>query len=124
MIGELQWAISLGRFDILTAVMSMSQYRVAPRLGHLQRLQRIYGYLKRFKSGAIRIRTDIPDFSAVPDFEHDWSYSVYGNVEELIPEDIPNPLGKPVLLSSYKDANLYHNFCYRPCSNRYTSLHQ
>jgi hypothetical protein len=110
MLGELQWAISLGRFDILTAVMSMSQYLVAPRIGHLKRLKRFYGYLKRFKSGAIRIRTDTPDFSAIPDFEHDWSYSIYGNVEELIPTDIPKPLGKAVLLSTYKDANLYHNF--------------
>jgi hypothetical protein len=106
MIGELQWAISLGRFYILTAVMFMSQYLVAPRRGHLERLQRIYGYLKRFKSGAIRIRTDNPDFSAIPDFQHDCSYSIYRNIEELIPTDIPTLLGKPVLLSTCKDANL------------------
>ncbi len=46
MIGELQWAVSLGHFDILTAIMSLSQYRVAPGEGHLQCLQQIYGYLK------------------------------------------------------------------------------
>jgi hypothetical protein len=34
---------------------------------------------------------------------------VYGNVEEMIPNDIPVPLGKEVVLSHYKDANLYHN---------------
>jgi hypothetical protein len=34
---------------------------------------------------------------------------VYGNVEELIPVDIPLPLGKPVVLTTYKEANLYHN---------------
>ena len=37
MIGTCQWAISLGRFDILTAVMTMSQFRIAPRVGHLDR---------------------------------------------------------------------------------------
>jgi hypothetical protein len=31
MIGCLQWAVSLGRFDIQTAVMTMSRFRVAPR---------------------------------------------------------------------------------------------
>ena len=31
LIGSLQWAISLGRFDIATAVMSMSSFRVLPR---------------------------------------------------------------------------------------------
>jgi hypothetical protein len=31
MIGQLQWLISLGRFDIASAVMSLSTYRAAPR---------------------------------------------------------------------------------------------
>ena len=45
LIGVLQWAITLGRFDIATAVMSMSGFRVAPREGHLLRVRRICGYL-------------------------------------------------------------------------------
>lgn len=45
MIGSLQWAISLGRFFIVTAVMSMSSFRACPQEGHLDRLRRIYGYL-------------------------------------------------------------------------------
>ena len=35
--------------------------------------------------------------------------TVYGNVEELIPDDIPEPLGHNVVLTSYVDANLYHD---------------
>jgi hypothetical protein len=45
MIGSLQWAISLGRFDIQRATMTMSRLRTAPRKGHLERLKRMYGYL-------------------------------------------------------------------------------
>jgi hypothetical protein len=45
MIGSLQWAISLGRFDIQTATMTMSRYRTAPRKVHLERLKQMYGYL-------------------------------------------------------------------------------
>jgi hypothetical protein len=45
MMGSLQGAISLGRFDIQTATMTMSRFRTAPRKGHLERLKRIYGYL-------------------------------------------------------------------------------
>ena len=37
LIGQLQWCISLGRFDIATAVMTMSGFRSAPRRGHLKR---------------------------------------------------------------------------------------
>ena len=47
MIGALQWMVMIGRFDIITAVMTMSGFRVAPRKGHLERLQRIYGYLSK-----------------------------------------------------------------------------
>ena len=32
MIGQLQWAITLIRYDILAQVMSMSRFRLAPKL--------------------------------------------------------------------------------------------
>ena len=35
MIGALQWTVSLGRFDIFSAVMAMSRFRIAPCVGHL-----------------------------------------------------------------------------------------
>ena len=34
---------------------------------------------------------------------------MYGDVQEPIPEDAPEPLGKKVTLTHYVDANLYHN---------------
>ena len=70
MIGSLQWAISLGRFDISTTVMTLSSLRVSPRKGHLERAKRTYGYLSKFKNSAIRIRTDIPDYSNIKDEEY------------------------------------------------------
>ena len=109
MAGALQWAVSLGRFDTLTAVMTMSRFRACPRVGHIERLKRMYGYLKKYKHGAIRIRTELPDLSDIPDIEHDWMYSVYGKVTELIPHDAPKPLGKEVVTITYEDANLYHD---------------
>ena len=109
MIGCLQWAISLGRFDIQTATMTMSRFRSAPRKGHLDRLKRIYGYLRKFSSAAIRIRVNEPDLNDLPDQDFDWCYSVYGKVKELRPRDAPKPLGKAVTTITYKDANLYHD---------------
>ena len=92
LLGSLQWAISLGRFDIATAVMSMSSFRAAPRRGHLQRLQQICGYLVKMKHGTIRFHTHLPDYSDFPEKQYDWS-SVYGEIEELLPPDAPEPLG-------------------------------
>jgi hypothetical protein len=109
MIGCLQWAVSLGRFDIQTATMTMSRFRAAPRQGHLERLKRMYGYLKKFASAAIRVRVLEPDLNDLPDQDFDWCHSVYGDVEELVPRDVPKPLGKTITTVTYKDANLYHD---------------
>jgi hypothetical protein len=109
MIGCLQWALSLGRFDIQTATMSMTRFCVAPRKGHLERVKRIYSYLKKFSSTAIRVRTSQPDLNDLPNQEIDWCHTVYGKVEELLPRDATKPLEKMVTTVTYKDANLYHD---------------
>jgi hypothetical protein len=109
MIGALQWIVTIGRFDINTAVMTMSGFRMAPRVGHLNSLKRVYGYLLKMKHASIRVRTDKPDYSDLPDNVHDWTYSVYGQVEEFLPMDAPEPLGNHVTLTHYVDANLMHD---------------
>ena len=45
LIGAFQWAITIGRWDIQTAVMTMSSFRAQPRAGHLLRVKRIYNYI-------------------------------------------------------------------------------
>ena len=109
LIGAMQWAVSIGRIDITTAVMTLSGYRTAPRLGHLERAKRVYGYLAKMKHAVIRVRTEEPDFSGLPDQDFDWATSVYGNITELLPQNAPEPLGKYVTLSHYVDANLFHD---------------
>jgi hypothetical protein len=61
------------------------------------------------KHAFVRVRTEEPDYSDMSPTEYDWSRSVYGNVKEELPRDAPKPLGKPVVLTSYVDANLYHD---------------
>ena len=109
LIGALQWVIQLGRFDVCTAVATLSRYRAAPRQGHLDRIRRIYGYLSKFRHGVIRIRTDVPDYSDLPEKIYDWDHSVYSDAKEELPEDAPTPRGKGVQTTSYVDANLMHD---------------
>jgi hypothetical protein len=40
------------------------------------------------------VLTNEPDYSDYQDLEYDWSSSVYGDVKEIIPMDIPEPKGK------------------------------
>ena len=67
MVGQLQWLVTLGRFDIHAQVATMSRFRAAPRQGHMDRLKRIYSYAIRTKDYAIRFRTEQPDYSFRPD---------------------------------------------------------
>jgi hypothetical protein len=92
-------------------VMSLSRFRHAPRVGHLKRLGRICGYLRKFSHGAIRFRTEIPDHESIhgEPVVHDWTHSVYGSPKEAIPENAPVPKGKAVRTSTYADANLLHD---------------
>ena len=110
-----EWETGESKYEPLNVVtadnpaMSLSSFRVAPRIGHIMRCNHIYAYLSKMQHAAIRVRTDEPDFSALPDITYDWSQSVYGNVKEVIPEDCLKPLGKHVTLSHYVDANLYYD---------------
>ena len=58
MVGQLQWLVTLGRFDLHTHVATMSRFRAAPRQGHMDRLKRIYAYATRTRDYAVRFRTD------------------------------------------------------------------
>ena len=62
-MGKLQWAITIGRIDIMCAVMIMGSFRCQPKIGHLNRLKRIFGFLKQYKSCSIKFRTEMVDYS-------------------------------------------------------------
>jgi hypothetical protein len=110
LVGSLQWAVSLGRFDVTTAVITLSRFRAAPKIGHFDRAKRIVGYLHKHKHFKIRFRVQVPDLSNLPDKAYQWEHTVYGNVSEMIAKDCPRPLGRYVVLIHYVDANLYHDF--------------
>ena len=111
LIGSLQWAVSIGRWDIQTAIMTLSSFRAQPRRGHLDRAKRVCSFLSDFKHFNLRFRVDKPDISTIPeppDYD-EWKDTAYGHHSEDIPSDAPPPLGKRVILSHYYDASLMHD---------------
>jgi hypothetical protein len=85
LIGQLRWAILLGRFNIAVVIMTMmSAFRSAPRKGNLDQFKRIYGCLSKMRYSAIQICTEEPHSSDILRTEYDWEFSVYrGAKEEL-----------------------------------------
>ena len=78
LIGALQWTVTLGRYDIMCTVMTMSSFRSAPRIGHLERLKRICGYLMNTADYKLRFRTHDIDYSDVSEDNQDW-FQIYGS---------------------------------------------
>ena len=108
LIGALQWTVTLGRCDVMCAVMSMSSFCAAPRLGHLERSKRICGHLMNTSDCKIRFSTHDIDHSDIPTVKQDW-FQIHGETKELSPTDCPEPWGKSVTLTHCVDANLVHD---------------
>ena len=58
---------------------------------------------------SIRYSTKEPNYSHLPEQNYDWSRTVYGDVQEQIPKDIPKPLGIKVISTTFLDTNLLHD---------------
>jgi hypothetical protein len=82
--------------------------QICTKKGTSRSSQANFGYLSKMRHSAIRICTEEPDYSDIPRTEYDWELSVYRGAKEEIPKDALELLGKPVVTTTYVDANLYH----------------
>ena len=74
----------------------------------MDRFKRIYAYAIRNKDYAVRFRTVQPDYSFLPEQDFHWTYSVYGDVHEIVPDGMPEPLAEAVATTTTMGANLNH----------------
>ena len=51
----------------------------------------------------------MPDYTNMENEECDWQSTTYRDIEEIIPSDIPPPLGNTTQLTMYVDADLFHD---------------
>jgi len=90
--------------DIYVDVARLSQYLVNPRQGHLQAVYHIYAFLKRHKRGTMVFDDNVFQFSSADFPEFDW-FEFYGDVQEAIPPNAPEPRGNSVQMNVFVDAN-------------------
>lgn len=105
----MQQTISTGQFNFTSAVMMMSRFCAIPRVGHLERLKGIIGYLCKFIQYRICFRTKELDYTIIQDTTESWDFEVYKDAREILTNDAPPPKGNRVTMTSYFDANLMHN---------------
>jgi hypothetical protein len=105
LIGVLHWIVELGRVDLITEVSVLAGYLASPRDGHLDAALHVYSFLKAKYNARLVLDPSYPDDINEDDFLHcDWS-SIYGDVQEEMPPDMPTPLGKDVDVRLFVDAS-------------------
>ena len=104
LLGSANWIITLGRFDIAYAINSLSRYSMAPRVGHMTALQRVFGYLRTHPKGKILIDASHPPVrdKVTVMKDHDW-VEFYPDVIEDLPIDKPEERGELCTLTCYVD---------------------
>ena len=104
LIGVLRWAIEIGRVDILLEVSLLSSQLAAPRVGHLEQVYHIFGYLKKNPKRKIYMDPELPDIDEGRFRKFDWE-DFYWGAEEPIPKNIPVALGMAIALYCFVDAD-------------------
>ena len=104
LIGVLRWAVELGRIDIYTEVSLLSQQLALPRVGHLEVVYHIFAYLSKHDKSRIVFDPTDPKPITPTAAKPDWS-SFYSDLEEELPPKMPEPLGYPVNIYTFVDAN-------------------
>jgi len=96
--GSLNWAVTIGRVDVMFAATTMARYNHAPRSGHMKVMLRVFGYLKYHIKGTIRIDTSYPPVPDEATASTEYWKKLYPEAAEKIPDVYPEALGKPVQL--------------------------
>jgi hypothetical protein len=100
----MRWRVELRRIDIATKVSTLSSYLACSWESYLENSLHVMGYLRLKHNSQLIFDPTYPDIdqTAFPSFE--WT-EFYGNVEEVIPMDMPTPLGRNVDLCMMVDSD-------------------
>ena len=105
LIGILRWMVELGRLDICTEVSMMSSHLALPRRGHLDAVYHTFGFLKKHHNAEMVFDPREPEVDAQAFPEQDWERSIYGKVKELLPPNMPTPLGIAMRMIAFVDSD-------------------
>jgi hypothetical protein len=101
-IGVLRWAVELGRIDICGEVSMMAAYCAAPRAGHMDAVMHIFAYLKSHERSKLVL--DPKYLKHEPVKAPQWT-DFYKDAAEILPPDMPEPLGKEVQMTTFLDSD-------------------
>jgi hypothetical protein len=104
LIGILRWAVELGRLDIYVNVTLLSSYMAQPRLGHMEQVLHIFSYLKCHLQSNVVFDPNEINWDEQQFRKYDWT-DFYHGAKEAIPPNAPTPMGNPVQINVFCDAD-------------------
>ncbi len=104
LIGVMRWMMELGRIDIAIEISLLSSHLAYPHAVHLEVALNVMGYLKQKHNTQLVFDLTYPtiDMDSFP--QYDWM-EFYGNVEEAIPSNMSEPLGKDLDVCIFCDSD-------------------
>jgi hypothetical protein len=104
LIGQLRWAIELGRIEIHLPVALLAQHLATPRIGHLDQVFHIFAYVKKHLQSRIILDAAKPLVNEQSFIHADWT-EFYCDAHEAISPNAPEPRGNSVIISCFVDAD-------------------
>ena len=104
MIGVLRWSIEIGRIDILLEVSLLSTQLACPRVGHMEQVLHIFGYLKKNPKRKIYLDPNHPVIGESRFTKFDWEDFYFG-AKEVIGNHMPEPRGNAMTTHCFVDAD-------------------
>ena len=86
----------------------MSAHLELPRIGYLEQVNHMLGYLKLHQKSKIAFDTAHPSIDERRFKKYNW-YDFYRGAKEAIPLECPEPLGNLISTHCFVDANLVGN---------------
>ena len=113
LIGMLTWICCIGRMDVTFAAASLSRFTACPRQGHLDRVLRVFGYLKKHRNRRIVIDSRDPILKGSKDaLRKDFTkefQSFYPDASEEIDPRCPEPLVDELEVTAFVDSDHAHD---------------
>lgn len=112
LIGIARWLCELGRIDLLTKTSLLSTCLANPRTGHLHQALHMFKYIKDHKESILVFDpryANISDAHLPPEqtaeYKAKYMKELYPDATEDLPGNAPKPLGKPMQISVFVDAD-------------------
>jgi hypothetical protein len=104
LIGQLCWAVEMGRVDILLETLLLLSYLAMPRVGHLEQALHMFSYLKQHPKRKLEFDPAHSNINENRFQKCDWT-EFHRDASEAIPGNMPTARGNCMMTNCFVNAN-------------------